>query len=313
MLHHVGSIYTSVCVFIISVGVIHLSEAKISSKKQYSSHARFLPVLTGQRTETARDERCPCGGQEVPGPSRVVGGTEVAPHAYPWMAGIVNSGRLRPYCGGSLINDRYVLTAAHCVFGRHPAEVEVLLSDHRVGELDVGETRHAVSRIKVHSQYIPGALYLGDDLALLRLENQVTFTSFRSPVCLPSKDNLYEAYAATASGFGLVGDGLPQANTLLEVEMQVISNSECSKRWPGIGVNSLCAEGAPEGGTGTCFGDSGGPLVTGERGRFVIIGVLSFGEPCARPGSPDVFGRVTSALDWIGNITRDAETCAYLG
>jgi len=246
-----------------------------------------------------------CCGQ-VNRATRVVGGVETEVNEYPWQAGLVTSGGTRTWCGGSLINDRYVVTAAHCTAGNTASRIEVLLGDHRISVAD-GETRHTVAEIKDHPSYT--SYQNGFDISLLRLATPVTYNTKIAPACLPTAGENYAGAQAIATGFGRVGAGLPQATELQEVQLEVRTQTYCGTQWSFLKASMICAGGTSSGGTSVCNGDSGGPLVTLENNRYALIGVVSFGRPCAFPNTPDVYCRVTEALAWIQSSTADATYC----
>ncbi|KAF0287475.1 Trypsin-1 [Amphibalanus amphitrite] len=215
----------------------------------------------------------------------------------------------RSWCGGSVINNRYVLTAAHCTENSSPSQIQVMLGDLRIGTSDSGEQRFSVQQIIQHPQYT-SASGSGWDFSLLKLDREISFSNTISPVCLPTAGQTYADVTAIASGYGRVGATEPQATHLQHVTVPVWSQSRCQGRWGStIKSSMICAGGYPEGGRSVCMGDSGGPLVTEVSGRFRLIGVVSFGRPCAVANWPDVYGRVTEALSWIATNTADANTC----
>ena len=120
---------------------------------------------------------------------------------------------------------------------------------------------------------------------------------------------MYAGATGVASGYGRVGATQPQATTLQHVEVPVWSQSSCRNKWSQLTSSMICAGGYDQGGRSVCMGDSGGPLVTEVSGRFRLIGVVSYGNPCAVAGWPDVYARVTAALSWISSNTADATTC----
>ena len=246
---------------------------------------------------------CTCGLRQT----RVVGGLDATPGQFPWQAGLVQPRGTRTFCGGSVINRRYVLTAAHCTVGSTASQIQVMLGDLRIGATDVGEQRYTVERITQHPQY--RSVAGGWDFSLLKLSRDIIFTNTISPVCLPTAGQTYAGATAIASGYGRVGANQPQATTLQHVELPVWSQSSCAKVWSFINNSHICAGGFPTGGRSVCQGDSGGPLVTEVSGKFRLIGVVSFGRPCAFADVPDGFGRVTEALTWIATNTADVTTC----
>ncbi|CAG7838610.1 unnamed protein product [Allacma fusca] len=250
---------------------------------------------------------------------RVVGGRETTVGQYPWMVGILNDGRVLPFCGGSLINDRYVLTAAHCMEDESPEDVYVILNEHDFGSKNetVGTTiRRSVAEIIPYHYYLDATFY--GDMALLRLNESVDISNFTlTPVCLPPEEsNLFEGKDVVGAGWGTLKEGGKKSPTLQEVIMRVMSNSACNdyhtldSKFPvQVTDNMLCA-GYSEGGKDTCAGDSGGPLIAWEKKRFTQVGVTSWGFGCGNRLNPGVFTRVTSFLYWIRANTLDATWCA---
>ena len=249
---------------------------------------------------------CQCG---VSRGSRVVGGTQAAAGQFPWQAGLVFTGGTRTFCGGSVINNLYVLTAAHCTDGLAASYMQVLLGDLRIGIADAGEQRYSVQQIIKHPQYVD-AIQSGWDYALLKVDRQITYSSTVSPICLAQAGQTYAGVAGIASGFGQVGDSSPQSNWLLYVPLTVWTQDAC-RGVVGSIIRStvICAGGSAQGGQGICFGDSGGPLAVQVSGRYHIIGISSFMRPCAHANTPDMFARVTEALSWIQSNTADAQYC----
>ena len=265
-------------------------------------------TLTPRRHQlTSRTSSCRCGRRQT----RIVGGTDAVDAQFPWQAGLVPPGDTRTFCGGSVINSRYVLTVAHCTEYKSPSQVQVMLGDLRIGVADVGEQRFSVQQIIQHPKYAYPPWSDGCwDFALLRLSREITFSNTISPVCLPTAGQTYAGATAIASGYGRVGAYQPQATTLQHVQLPVWTQSDCISKFPKyISSSVICAGGYAQGGKAICMGDSGGALVTEVSGVFHLIGVPSFVLPCARPGNPDMFARVTEALSWIASNTADVAAC----
>ncbi|XP_050308813.1 venom protease isoform X2 [Anthonomus grandis grandis] len=250
---------------------------------------------------------CECGIRNEN--SRIVGGKPTIENEFPWMARLSYFNRF--YCGGMLINDRYVLTAAHCVKGFMWFMIKVTVGEHD----RCTETKRPESRFVLRA--VAGAfsfLNFDNDIALLRLNDRVPMTEHIRPVCLPqNKDDDYVGRLATAAGWGTLSEDGKASCILNEVDVPVISNDDCRKTNYSakmISDNMLCA-GYPETGKkDSCQGDSGGPLVV-ERSdkRYELIGVVSWGNGCARPGYPGVYTRVTRYLDWILETSKDGCFC----
>ena len=146
----------------------------------------------------------------------------------------------------------------------------------------------------IHPQYHGKDYGFDYDFAILQLAQGAALSRRVLPACLPSPGTKYNQVAVMASGWG---NG--NANSKLnKIRLTTMPNSKCKEKWSRITENMICTL-AP--GRDTCGGDSGGPLVRRERGGYyTLVGVTSWGSnPCARPGQPGVFARVTSQLQWI--------------
>ncbi|XP_054259318.1 ovochymase-1-like [Macrosteles quadrilineatus] len=232
---------------------------------------------------------------------RIINGFDTRAGEFPWVAAIGLDGLF--FCGGALINNLFVLTAAHCLLMRDtPTES---LTVH-IGDYDLtleNETQHVVRKVEqviFHSHFHP--FLLANDIALLRLNSPVPYSIFVQPVCLPSEDEDLTWKGGTTVGWGFTSfsEGRPSP-ALLKLQVETISNAECSRLIEEpVSPGMICAASQPL--QGTCFGDSGGPLtVTNHEGVSTVIGLVSFGiSGCAMvPGLPDLYTRVSEYLPWI--------------
>jgi len=260
--------------------------------------------------KTRNTTSCRCGVTNRA--SRIVGGSETEFLEYPWQAALVSTGYNRPFCGGSVINSRFVLTAAHCTKTlQSPGAIEVLLREHRVdGGTSDGEQRVGLSAILQHPRYTGGNSD-SFDFSLLRLLEPVAFPADNTlaPACLPTPGQDYAGAAAIVTGWGTVAWRGQQPETLHEVTVPILGNAECRRDQPTVDETMLCAGLLEAGGKDSCQGDSGGPLVTLEGGRYALVGVVSWGDGCAQPHAPGVYGRVTEALPWITEMAADGAFC----
>merc|ERR1719297_82987 len=267
------------------------------------------PSTTAGTTSSSTGS-CRCG---IPNRSmRIVGGQETEVNEYPWQVGLVSANGRMPWCGGTLISDRHVLTAAHCTaaVGSDPAALAVVVGEHRTD--DSSFTRVAVAAVLDDPLYNPSNFQY--DFSILTLASPVTLSTAVSPACLPgSSGQDYAGQVATVSGWGTLTSGGNQPSTLQEVTVTVTTNAQCQQAYgANIGAMNICAA---DQGKDSCQGDSGGPLVVEESGRYALIGVVSWGYGCAVDGYPGVYARVTERLGWIRDNTQGTEdtTCAAAG
>ncbi|KAG8187278.1 hypothetical protein JTE90_019167 [Oedothorax gibbosus] len=282
------------------------------------------PTTTSTRQRTTNvtkprflPESC---GENLMSDMRVVGLKDAEKGRWPWMAVVFiekRGGNWSPDCGGALVTNRHVITAAHCVVsGRgsttmNPRQLRVRLGAHDLrldnepGAIDVG-----VDVIRRHEQFDPRTYK--NDIAVLRLSRSVQFTDIIKPVCLPydsltTADDLMTRMV-WITGFGTSFNGAA-SNVLMEVIFDVTDQEECRRAYErelNITDVYLCA-GTADGSKDSCQGDSGGPLVSfdKESSRYYLVGVVSFGKLCAQPGYPGVYTRVTKYLDWLQTNLAD--------
>ncbi|KAH8379777.1 hypothetical protein KR009_007227 [Drosophila setifemur] len=288
-----------------SDSVLSSSSSSASSSSASSPPFSFSP-LEGGGAKAFRVNRCASCTCGVPNVNRIVGGTQVRTNKYPWIAQIIRDTFL--FCGGTLINDRYVLTAAHCVHGMDMRGVSVRLLQLDRSSTHLGVTR-SVAFAHAHVGYDPVSLV--HDIALLRLDQPIPLVDTMRPACLPSNwlQN-FDFQKAIVAGWGLSQEGGSTSSVLQEVVVPIITNAQCrATSYRSMIVDSmLCAGYVQTGGRDACQGDSGGPLIVRDR-IFRLAGVVSFGYGCAKPDAPGVYTRVSRYLEWIAVNTRDSCYC----
>ncbi|XP_030082010.1 mite allergen Der p 3 [Drosophila hydei] len=238
-------------------------------------------------------------------------GKKASRHQYPWMAMVMLQGDF--HCAGSLISDLYVLTAGHCVEGLSAELIQVRLLEHNRSASDAQVLQRRAAHVKVHELYNPFSF--DNDIALIRLDRPVSFEQRLRPVCLPPSSTSFEGEMAKLTGWGgqreSAGFGM---QALQEVDALIISQTECrssSYSSAMITDNMLCARYVDD----ACSGNSGGPLhvlFDEQLGQHQLVGIVSWGAGCARPGLPDVYTRVNQYLRWIEGNTANACYCMHL-
>ncbi|KAG5877870.1 hypothetical protein JTB14_031386 [Gonioctena quinquepunctata] len=248
---------------------------------------------------------CSCGQtfQKV----RIVGGIETMVNQYPWMAALLYSNRF--YCGASLINNKFLLSAGHCVSFNKDRITAVFLDHDRSTSYETKTIMRKIKNIIRHRGYGTGGNY-NNDIALLQLDQEVSLTGMLKPVCLPPTGKSFTGYEGIATGWGATKEHGQTSNKLREVRVPIMSNIDCRNTGykNRITDNMMCA-GYPDGKKDSCQGDSGGPLHILNGTIHQIVGIVSWGEGCAAPNYPGIYTRVNRYVSWIKSNTRDACYC----
>jgi len=281
-------------------------EKKKKRKKKKKKKKKKKQQKKGHpRKQLKFDDSCECGVAPKPkrhsGLWRVVNGDQAELGSHPWAVSLErDSGAY--FCGGSIISNRYIVTAAHCV--TKGQRVWVHIGDHDKTTSSETNSIRIEGRAKPHPKY--NEANYENDIAIIKLDKEINFKDLSgtvTPVCLARKrGDIYEDAEVVVAGWGALSEGGSQATVLMEATLTAISNSACGSDFiydkSLITDNMLCAVGE---GKDACQGDSGGPLVAWDerRAKFIQAGVVSWGYGCARPDAPGVYARVTKLEKWV--------------
>ncbi|XP_075056701.1 serine protease 56 [Mixophyes fleayi] len=292
---------------------LKLQECKLESDMDYlnTSPEDENPLICGQTISPIANNTEPKG--------RIVGGSITAPGSWPWLVNIRLNGELM--CGGVLLGDVWVLTAAHCFNGNvNELHWTVVVGQYDLSKKEDGKKVFQVNRIIIHPKF--NQKTFNNDLAMMELTSSVVVSPSSIPVCLPSVSvdpapttNCYIA------GWGSLYEDGPPSDVIMEARVPVLSQESCrSTLGKDMLTSTMFCAGYLTGGIDSCQGDSGGPLTCQDPSskQYVLYGITSWGDGCGEKGKPGVYTRVTAFIDWI-RIQMDKSTlsrepsCSELG
>ncbi|ADJ43862.1 trypsin-like serine protease [Amycolatopsis mediterranei S699] len=236
-----------------------------------------VPVVVG--TAAADPGAAGSGNQ-----ARIVGGNQASLADHPYAVYLTDAGG-NQFCGAVIVSSTSVATAAHCAKAVAKQDIRVVAGreDKRTSEGQV----LGVSKVWVGQGYTDPTQ--GADVAVLTVRGQFDYR----PAKLPDSGDagLYaKGTQATVLGWGRIADGGARSDYLRSGEVPVVSDSECHSAYTVYDQKTMVCAGYAEGGVDACQGDSGGPLVVGDT----LIGIVSFGDGCAKAGKPGVYTRVST-------------------
>uniref|UniRef100_A0A8C5LCV7 Enteropeptidase n=1 Tax=Jaculus jaculus TaxID=51337 RepID=A0A8C5LCV7_JACJA len=232
---------------------------------------------------------------------KIVGGSNAKEGAWPWVVAL--SYRGRQVCGASLVSTDWLVSAAHCVYGRNlePPLWTAILGLHVSSNLTSPQVvTRVIDQIVINPHY--NKRRKDSDIAMMHLEFKVNYTDYIQPICLPEENQVFlPGSNCSIAGWGrVVNQAGPTADILQEADVPLLSNEKCQHQMTEYNIteNMICA-GYDKGGIDSCQGDSGGPLMCQENNRWFLVGVTSFGYQCAQPNHPGVYVRVPRFTEWI--------------
>lgn len=250
--------------------------------------------------------------------NRIIGGRKTEPGEFPFQVRLnIRSKRGTGICGGIIIDEYHILTAAHCMTACasqnlvtatiEKTGLKITIGDHAIKYED-GEQEIEVADIRPHEKYDACNFYSNDnDIALIKTAQSMEYKftsdgygSINRP-CLPAKDVEYrEGESAIVTGWGVTRENSGALSNILRyVQVPLVNVTRCQETYGNRVTNDHVCAGFDVGGRDSCQGDSGGPLVRVLDNRYELIGIVSFGYGCGQPGAPGVYTRIASYLKWI--------------
>ncbi|XP_065349531.1 brachyurin-like [Cloeon dipterum] len=242
--------------------------------------------------------------------TRIIHGRLANKGEFPYQVAVIAD--VDEICGGSLISLRHVLTAAHCVYGKH--KFDLILGSLDQETADAGSTTITSTKAEYHNLYNNETL--ANDIAIIYLPKAVRETDYIKRITLPTRQQSSRVgqpgATATIAGWGRTSDAsMDVSQKLKTANLNILPKSECDNAYgvENILSSNVCAFG--DNGDSTCQGDSGGPLVEKVGNERVQIGLVSFGagEGCEK-SYPEVYTRVSSYISWINQRTETSSSAS---
>ncbi|XP_073677061.1 coagulation factor IXa [Garra rufa] len=238
--------------------------------------------------------------------SRIVGGNPAVPGEIPWQVALVARSTKQVFCGGSILNQLWVITAAHCLVGSQNGSFYIRVGEHDVSKTEGTEQNLNVTRLISHPRYDSKVSLYNHDIALLRLRTPIRFTPTVRPICLGpmlfSNSLLQSGSLATVSGWGRLRFQGRSAVTLQKVELPYVDRSVCIESSSDTITYLMFCAGYSDSPKDACQGDSGGPHAMRYRDTWFLTGIVSWGEECAKKGKYGVYTQVGNYYRWIQHV-----------
>jgi len=258
-------------------------------------------LVTGAAARSNATASCGAKGRSMS--TQIVNGEDADDCEWKWQVGFQSSTSLRntPWCGGSLVAEQWVLSAAHCA---STPNFYVVAGQYDVRTVSGKEqVKQAVEVIR-HPDYNSNTQ--SHDFVMVKVDSPFTFSDCVGSVCLPSS-----AVAAGTScwitGWGTLSSGGSQPKIMQEGQVSIISNSDCVNDYSytssDIDSSMLCAQGKSGGKiVDACQGDSGGPLVCASGSTYTLYGATSWGYGCAGAKYPGIWSKISTVTDWVNSV-----------
>ncbi|XP_017722311.1 PREDICTED: trypsin-2 isoform X1 [Rhinopithecus bieti] len=217
---------------------------------------------------------------------KIVGGYTCEENSVPYQVSL-NSGY--HFCGGSLINEQWVVSAAHC----YKTRIQVRLGEHNIEVLEGTEQFINAAKIIRHPNY--NRITLDNDILLIKLSSPAVINARVSTISLPTAPPAAGTECLISGWGNTLSSGADYPDELQCLDAPVLTQAECEASYPGKITSNMFCVGFLEGGKDSCQGDSGGPVVSNGQ----LQGIVSWGYGCAQKNRPGVYTKVYNYVDWI--------------
>ena len=277
-----------------------------------------IPTTTTDDGDNLIPNNARCQSSSI---SKIVGGDEAEKNSWPWIVGVRMGGYM---CGGSILNDNHVMTAAHCCDGFSASSVYVIAGDHN-NQVSDGEKQYNALKVIMHPKYGESNKYdYNYDFCILEVEDMELDKNKKDIVCIPKMGEHVNPSSGLrgevtgdrcyVGGWGTTSSGGSLSASLQSVKIDIFSHTFCNEQSSYSNnfdeVSEFCA-GKMDGGIDSCQGDSGGPLVCIDgHNQPILYGVVSWGYGCAFNGYPGIYAKVAAVVDWIEDtvgVTEEPE------
>ncbi|XP_056140167.1 coagulation factor IXb [Lampris incognitus] len=264
--------------------------------KNQRSHWSFFPTIAPVTAEKNNNKR-------------IVGGFAAAPGEIPWQVSLMTTQNTKHFCGGSLISEVWVITAAHCLTQAKQAVADffVRAGEHDFNRNENTERDYMVAEKFIHPQYNEKTSQYNHDIALLKLSSPVELSKYILPICLGprsfTENLLRESSYSLVSGWGRLRYQGPDVSKLQKLGVPYIDRTECKGSSSEHITHFMFCAGYRDAYKDSCQGDSGGPHSSNYKGTWFLTGLVSWGEECAKEGKYGVYTRISRYFPWISQTT----------
>jgi len=235
---------------------------------------------------------------------RVIAGQTAKRGAWPWQ--ILMLMNRRPGCGGTIINSRWIVTAAHCIYRKSARQITIRVGEHNMKSREGSEVDIPAERIVQHPSYNPRTLDF--DIAMIKVRSPIRFNQYVQPACLPTRP-FPVGTQCYITGWGKIRHPGNMHYILQQGRMPIVDQRTChaaNMRAIRIPVtrNMVCAGYGSKSRISGCHGDSGGPFVCQSGGRWYLAGAVSHGSSTCSGNSYTVYANVAGFRSWIDGYAR---------